>query len=170
MCNISNNIYYIYQIINIIFFLYVSNALSTGFNTVLCMQLSILKAEVLYVYLKIYHDFSVPWDNFADNRSKSKSKQWQALFYTIGILRHLSLNWTYFASSLIWFLNRDKILFECWNHNATLRPSIHHLRGTFVAVSQTNTLLYVNVISLETYFVELLWYWNVLFVCTWMSY
>ncbi|XP_071842978.1 uncharacterized protein [Apostichopus japonicus] len=29
---------------------------------------------------------------------------------------------------------KDKILFDCWNHNSSLRPSIHHLRGTFVAV------------------------------------
>ncbi|XP_071842974.1 uncharacterized protein [Apostichopus japonicus] len=28
---------------------------------------------------------------------------------------------------------KDKILFDCWNHNCSLRPSIHHLRGTFVA-------------------------------------
>ncbi|XP_071842980.1 uncharacterized protein [Apostichopus japonicus] len=29
---------------------------------------------------------------------------------------------------------KDKILFDCWNHNCSLRPSIHHLRGTFVAI------------------------------------
>ncbi|XP_071843639.1 uncharacterized protein [Apostichopus japonicus] len=29
---------------------------------------------------------------------------------------------------------KDKILFDCWNHNSSLRPSIHHLRGTFVAI------------------------------------
>ncbi|XP_071852229.1 fibroblast growth factor receptor 3-like [Apostichopus japonicus] len=29
---------------------------------------------------------------------------------------------------------KDQILFDCWNHNPSLRPSIHHLRGTFVAV------------------------------------
>ncbi|XP_071842977.1 uncharacterized protein [Apostichopus japonicus] len=29
---------------------------------------------------------------------------------------------------------KDKILFHCWNHNCSLRPSIHHLRGTFVAI------------------------------------
>ncbi|XP_071842185.1 uncharacterized protein [Apostichopus japonicus] len=30
---------------------------------------------------------------------------------------------------------KDKVLFDCWNHNCSLRPSIHQLRGTFVAVS-----------------------------------
>ncbi|XP_071843644.1 uncharacterized protein [Apostichopus japonicus] len=29
---------------------------------------------------------------------------------------------------------KDKILFDCWKHNSSLRPSIHHLRGTFVAI------------------------------------
>ncbi|XP_071843284.1 uncharacterized protein [Apostichopus japonicus] len=29
---------------------------------------------------------------------------------------------------------KDKILFDCWNHNSSLRPSIHNLRGTFVAI------------------------------------
>ncbi|XP_071842994.1 uncharacterized protein [Apostichopus japonicus] len=28
---------------------------------------------------------------------------------------------------------KDEILFDCWNHNCSLRPSIHHLRETFVA-------------------------------------
>ncbi|XP_071843320.1 hepatocyte growth factor receptor-like [Apostichopus japonicus] len=29
---------------------------------------------------------------------------------------------------------RDKILFDCWNYNCSLRPSIHQLRATFVAI------------------------------------
>ncbi|PIK56638.1 hypothetical protein BSL78_06494, partial [Apostichopus japonicus] len=29
---------------------------------------------------------------------------------------------------------RDKILFDCWKYNCSLRPSIHQLRATFVAI------------------------------------
>lgn len=45
-------------------------------------------------------------------------------------------------------LYRNNVLAECWNLNCSLRPSIHHLRGSFLAVCQSFNSVFIGRITI----------------------